>query len=205
MFAKKVLPWWRAVTIINFLILVSEYLSAFLILVCIRRQHCLFSHREMNSLGIKINNLYTGTCCLYGAGRNDFEEGKSISRVIFWSLKWQREKRVAFESTATLYVIINRVKRGGHTPPPLPASANFSIKMECTPESGRCNSMSTVLCGYHKKIGQEFLQDAELVPAPSVRNCHLHCLRLPGSDTGAFHLTSKCRLSSRSLTPDIKM
>jgi hypothetical protein len=51
--------------------LVSEYLSAFLILVRVRRQHCLFSHREMNSLGIKLNNLYTGTCCLYGAGRND--------------------------------------------------------------------------------------------------------------------------------------
>ncbi len=48
-----------------------------------------------------INNV---PCCLYGAGRNDFEASKSISRAIvrggslkiktFWALKWQRAKRV---------------------------------------------------------------------------------------------------------------
>jgi hypothetical protein len=44
-------------------------------------------------------------CCLYGAGRNDFDAEKSISRsigkgwaqksTIFWALKWQRAKSTA--------------------------------------------------------------------------------------------------------------
>jgi hypothetical protein len=40
--------------------------------------------------------------------------------------------------TGTLYVIVNIVKGGGldMQPPPSPAWANFSIMMECTPESG---------------------------------------------------------------------
>jgi hypothetical protein len=45
---------------------------------------------------------------------------------------------------ATLYVIVNIVKGDGGAPlhpPPTPAWANFSIMMECTPESGRCHSV----------------------------------------------------------------
>jgi hypothetical protein len=30
---------------------------------------------------------------------------------------------------------------GAFTPPPLPAWADFSITMECTPQFGRCHSM----------------------------------------------------------------
>ncbi len=46
------------------------------------------------------------TCCLHGAGRNDFDGGKSIKRPIgmggpwklrlLWALKWQRAKQVPF-------------------------------------------------------------------------------------------------------------
>ncbi len=46
--------------------------------------------------------------------------------------------------TATLYVMVNVVKRGRCAPPPLPAWANFSIMMEWTSESGRCHSMCTL-------------------------------------------------------------
>jgi hypothetical protein len=46
--------------------------------------------------------------------------------------------------TATLYIVpyvmVNVVKGVGVHPPPTPAWANFSIMMEYTPESGRCNS-----------------------------------------------------------------
>ncbi len=37
--------------------------------------------------------------------------------------------------TTTLYLMVDRVKRGGRAPPPSPGWANFSIIMECTPES----------------------------------------------------------------------
>ncbi len=46
----------------------------------------------------------------------------------------------------TLYshVIKKRVKGDGRAPPPSPGWANFSIMMECTPESGRCHSVYTL-------------------------------------------------------------
>ena len=50
--------------------------------------------------------------------------------------------------TANLYLMVDKVKRGGRVQPPLlPAWANFSIMMESlefTPESGRCHSVYSV-------------------------------------------------------------
>ncbi len=66
-------------------------------------------------------------------------------------LRWNRGSISAFSAganTATLYVIITRVKGGGCTPPPSPARTNFSIMMECTPEISNCHSVS-ILCGYY--------------------------------------------------------
>jgi hypothetical protein len=37
--------------------------------------------------------------------------------------------------------MVNRKKWGGRAPPPSPAWANFSIVMECMPESGGCHSV----------------------------------------------------------------
>jgi hypothetical protein len=45
--------------------------------------------------------------------------------------------------TVALDVMVTRVKRGGRAPPPL-NKANFSIMMECTPESGSCHSVCTL-------------------------------------------------------------
>ncbi len=44
--------------------------------------------------------------------------------------------------TATLYVMVDIVRGGGHAPTPHPHQgwADFSIMMECTPESGYCES-----------------------------------------------------------------
>ncbi len=40
--------------------------------------------------------------------------------------------------TATLLVMVNVVKGGGRAAPtPLPAWSNFTLMMECTPESSR--------------------------------------------------------------------
>ncbi len=50
---------------------------------------------------------YLSTCCLYGAGRNDFDGDKSIQgplhgrsrpwkSILFWALKWQLAKQVQF-------------------------------------------------------------------------------------------------------------
>jgi hypothetical protein len=36
------------------------------------------------------------------------------------------------------------------TPPPLPAWANFTLLMECTPESSRCYSVYSVVCSWTK-------------------------------------------------------
>ncbi len=46
--------------------------------------------------------------------------------------------------TATWLVRVNVVKGGGRAPPPLPASANFTLMTECTPESSGCNSVYSV-------------------------------------------------------------
>ncbi len=49
---------------------------------------------------------------------------------------------------ATLYVMVTISERGWscsvHRPPPSPAWANFTLMMECTPESGRCHSVCTL-------------------------------------------------------------
>ncbi len=47
--------------------------------------------------------------------------------------------------TATLLVRVNVVKGGGRAPPPLPARANFTLMMECTPEIGRYHSVYSVV------------------------------------------------------------
>jgi hypothetical protein len=44
--------------------------------------------------------------------------------------------------TATVYVLVTKVKGGGRAPSP--AWSNFSIMMECMPESGRCHSVCTL-------------------------------------------------------------
>jgi hypothetical protein len=52
-------------------------------------------------------------------------------------------------------------------PPPLPSRADFTLTMECTPESGHCHSMC-VLCGSNRsrilgrKIGTKSLQSSLL-------------------------------------------
>ncbi len=46
--------------------------------------------------------------------------------------------------TATLLVMVNVVKGGGRAPPTLTSQANFTLMMECTPESGRCHSVYSV-------------------------------------------------------------
>jgi hypothetical protein len=42
--------------------------------------------------------------------------------------------------TTTMLVMVDRVKGGGVHPPPSPDWADFTIMMECTPESGHCHS-----------------------------------------------------------------
>ncbi len=46
--------------------------------------------------------------------------------------------------TATLLVMVIVVKGGGRVPPTLTSQANFTLMMECTPESGRYNSVYSV-------------------------------------------------------------
>ncbi len=49
--------------------------------------------------------------------------------------------------TTTLYVMVDRVQGGGRAPQPSLGRANFSIMMECTPESDHCHSVCTLcLC-----------------------------------------------------------
>ncbi len=45
---------------------------------------------------------------------------------------------------APLYVMVDIVKGGGRATPTITRRGNFSIMMECTPESGNCNSLCTV-------------------------------------------------------------
>jgi hypothetical protein len=52
---------------------------------------------------------------------------------------WSVSALLAEAYTATLYVMVNRVEWGLRAPSP--AWANFSIMMECTPESGSCHSV----------------------------------------------------------------
>ncbi len=53
--------------------------------------------------------------------------------------------------TGTLLVMVNVIKGCGCAvvhPPPAPAWANFTLMMECTPESSRCYSVYSVVLGY---------------------------------------------------------
>jgi hypothetical protein len=47
--------------------------------------------------------------------------------------------------TATLLVMVIVVKGSGRAPPTLTSQANFTLMMECTPESGRYHSMYSVV------------------------------------------------------------
>ncbi len=47
--------------------------------------------------------------------------------------------------TATLLLMVNVMKGGGRAPPPSPAWTNFTLMMECTPESSRCYSVYSTL------------------------------------------------------------
>ncbi len=40
--------------------------------------------------------------------------------------------------------MVDIVKGGGRAPPPTPGWADFSLRMECTPESGHCHSVCTL-------------------------------------------------------------
>ena len=43
------------------------------------------------------------------------------------------------------YVMVTIVKGGGRAPPTLTSQANFTLMMECTPESGRYHSVYSVV------------------------------------------------------------
>ncbi len=67
----------------------------------------------------------------------------------FWHRAGSPEQPVNFcisvASIATLlYEMVDRRKGGGRAPPPSAAWADFSIMLECTPESGRCHSVYSV-------------------------------------------------------------
>jgi hypothetical protein len=51
----------------------------------------------------------------------------------------------AGEYTVTLLVMVIVVKGGGRAPPTLTSQANFTLMMECTPESGRYHSVYSVV------------------------------------------------------------
>ncbi len=51
----------------------------------------------------------------------------------------------AGENTATLLVMVTVMKGGGRAPPPLPARANFTLMIECTPESSGYYSVYSVV------------------------------------------------------------
>ncbi len=46
--------------------------------------------------------------------------------------------------TAILQVMVNVMKGGARAPPPSPAWANFTLMIECLPESSRCYSVYSV-------------------------------------------------------------
>ncbi len=58
----------------------------------------------------------------------------------------------AWTYTTTLLMMVDRVKGGGRVPPtPSPGWANFSIMMECTPESGLCYSVCTLWVSRYRR------------------------------------------------------
>jgi hypothetical protein len=71
--------------------------------------------------------------------------------------------------TATLLVMVKVMKGGGRAPPPSPAWANFTLMMECTPESSRCYSVYPVcntIC----------VQASSVVPRAASRGPRLNAL-----------------------------
>jgi hypothetical protein len=49
------------------------------------------------------------------------------------------------ERTPQVCIIVDIVKGGGACTPPFPAWADFSIMINCSPESGRCHSVYSAL------------------------------------------------------------
>jgi hypothetical protein len=47
--------------------------------------------------------------------------------------------------TTTLYAILDIVKRGGRGAPPVQAWADFTLMLECTPVSGHCRTVYSVV------------------------------------------------------------
>jgi hypothetical protein len=64
----------------------------------------------------------------------DMKPGQCIC-PLSWSVRY----------TATLLVMVIVVKVGGRAPPHLTSQANFTLMMECTPESGRYYSVYSVV------------------------------------------------------------
>ncbi len=57
--------------------------------------------------------------------------------------------------TATLLVMVHVRKGGGRTPPPSPAWDNFTLMMECMPESSRCYSVAKTINAILKDFSTE--------------------------------------------------
>jgi hypothetical protein len=54
--------------------------------------------------------------------------------------------------TTTLLLMEDRVKGGGRAPPPSPGwTIFFTIMMECTPDSGHCHSVYSVVLSFNVK------------------------------------------------------
>ncbi len=72
-----------------------------------------------------------------------------IPQSTYFYQRWNRvsvSAQSAGAYTATLLVMVNVMKGGGRAPPPpLPAWANFTHMMECTPESSYCYSVYSVV------------------------------------------------------------
>ncbi len=71
------------------------------------------------------------------------------------------------EHTLQLFVqdcTVNRVEGVDVHPPLSPASADFSIMMECTPEIGHCHSMCTLWSLRRKRSREKFTGIADVIP-----------------------------------------
>jgi hypothetical protein len=85
---------------------------------------------------------YTATLCVMV---NKVKGGGRLLIEMKWGECICHSALSAGAYTATLCVMVNIVKGGRRvSPPPSQAWANFSIMMECTPESGRCQSVCTL-------------------------------------------------------------
>jgi hypothetical protein len=72
--------------------------------------------------------------------------------------------------------MVNRVKGGGRVPPSL--TINFSIVMECPPESGRCHSVctGTVLCNFYELVPSHTILKMMVVRFAFAMNVEKHVL-----------------------------